>query len=78
MAGCAFAGILMFGTLALTHAPMAEIGLPIVCGLVSGYGVLQYACTRNAYPEAMTGRRYRPSAAGGVPSSRATSFARRP
>lgn len=56
MAGCALAGMLMFGTMAWTHSAAADIGLPIAFGLLSGAGVLQYAYTRNAYPEAMTGR----------------------
>ncbi|WP_426391253.1 MFS transporter [Variovorax sp. R-27] len=56
MMGCAFAGTLMFGAMALTHSRIVDIGLPIVYGLLSGYSVLQYAYTKNAYPAAMTGR----------------------
>ncbi|HEX7866611.1 MAG TPA: MFS transporter [Variovorax sp.] len=56
MMGCAFAGALMFGSMALTHSRIVDIGLPIIYGLLSGYSVLQYAYTKNAYPAAMTGR----------------------
>ncbi|MBT2336291.1 MFS transporter [Variovorax paradoxus] len=56
MMGCACAGALMFAAMALTHSRTVDIGLPIVYGLLSGYSVLQYAYTRNAYPAAMTGR----------------------
>ncbi|WP_418118905.1 MFS transporter [Variovorax sp. 350MFTsu5.1] len=56
MMGCALAGSLMFGAMALTHSRAIDIGLPIVYGLLSGYSVLQYAYTKNAYPAAMTGR----------------------
>jgi MFS family permease len=56
MMGCASAGALMFGAMALTHSRAVDIGLPIVYGLLSGYGVLQYAYTKSAYPAAMTGR----------------------
>jgi len=56
MMGCAFAGALMFAAMALTHSRAADIGLPIVYGLLSGYSVLQYAYVKNAYPAAMTGR----------------------
>lgn len=56
MMGCATAGALMFAAMALTHSRAVDIGLPIVYGLLSGYSVLQYAYTKNAYPAAMTGR----------------------
>lgn len=56
MMGCALAGALMFAAMALTHSSAVDIGLPIVYGLLSGYSVLQYAYTKNAYPAAMTGR----------------------
>jgi MFS family permease len=56
MMGCASAGALMFGVMALTHSRAIDIGLPIIYGLLSGYSVLQYAYTKNAYPAAMTGR----------------------
>ncbi|HEY2254087.1 MAG TPA: MFS transporter, partial [Variovorax sp.] len=56
MMGCALAGALMFGAMALTRSRMVDIGLPIVYGLLSGYNVLQYAYTKNAYPAEMTGR----------------------
>ncbi|RQO50438.1 MFS transporter [Variovorax sp. KBW07] len=56
MMGCASAGALMFGLMALTHSRAIDIGLPILYGLLSGYSVLQYAYTKNAYPAAMTGR----------------------
>jgi MFS family permease len=56
MMGCASAGALMFGAMALTHSRAIDIGLPIIYGLLSGYSVLQYAYTKNAYPAAMTGR----------------------
>jgi MFS family permease len=56
MMGCAAAGALMFGAMAFTHSRAIDIGLPIVYGLISGYSVLQYAYTKNAYPAAMTGR----------------------
>ncbi|MDP9994197.1 MFS family permease [Variovorax boronicumulans] len=56
MIGCATAGALMFAAMAFTHSRAIDIGLPIVYGLLSGYSVLQYAYTKNAYPAAMTGR----------------------
>ena len=56
MMGCSFAGALMFGAMALTQSRAVDIGLPVFYGLLSGYSVLQYAYTRNAYPAAMTGR----------------------
>jgi len=56
MMACAATGALMFGAMALTHSRAVDIGLPIVYGLLSGYGVLQYAYARSAYPAAMTGR----------------------
>jgi predicted MFS family arabinose efflux permease len=56
MTGCATAGALMFAAMAFTHSRAIDIGLPIVYGLLSGYSVLQYAYTKNAYPAAMTGR----------------------
>ena len=56
MMGCASVGALMFGAMALTHSRAVDIGLPILYGLLSGYSVLQYAYTKNAYPAAMTGR----------------------
>jgi MFS family permease len=56
MMGCALAGALMFAAMAFTNSSAIDIGLPIVYGLLSGYSVLQYAYTKNAYPAAMTGR----------------------
>lgn len=56
MMGCALAGALMFAAMAFTNSRAVDIGLPIVYGLLSGYSVLQYAYTKNAYPAAMTGR----------------------
>jgi len=56
MMGCAVAGALMFGAMALTHSAVVDIGLPVIYGLLSGYSVLQYAYTKNAYPAEMTGR----------------------
>jgi len=56
MMACASIGALMFGAMALTHSRAVDIGLPILYGLLSGYGVLQYAYARSAYPAAMTGR----------------------
>ena len=56
MAGCALAGALMFAAMALTNSRAVDIGLPIIYGLLSGYSVLQYAYTKNAYPADMTGR----------------------
>lgn len=56
MMGCALAGALMFAAMAFTQSSAIDIGLPIVYGLLSGYSVLQYAYTKNAYPAAMTGR----------------------
>lgn len=56
MMGCAFAGALMFAAMAFTNSSAVDIGLPIAYGLLSGYSVLQYAYTKNAYPAEMTGR----------------------
>ena len=56
MMGCAVAGALMFGAMALTHSAVVDVGLPVIYGLLSGYSVLQYAYTKNAYPAEMTGR----------------------
>ncbi|WP_341891904.1 MFS transporter [Variovorax sp. YR752] len=56
MMRCAFAGAAMFAAMALTQSRAIDIGLPIVYGLLSGYSVLLYAYTKNAYPAAVTGR----------------------
>jgi len=56
MMRCAFAGAAMFAAMALTQSRAIDIGLPIVYGMLSGYSVLLYAYTKNAYPAAVTGR----------------------
>jgi len=49
MAGC-------FALLALLQRADAALALIVLMGLLSGYGVLQYADVRASYPAAMTGR----------------------
>ncbi|WP_159278753.1 MFS transporter [Variovorax boronicumulans] len=56
MMRCAFVGVAMFAAMALTQSRAIDIGLPIVYGMLSGYSVLLYAYTKNAYPAAVTGR----------------------
>lgn len=46
----------LFGLLAAGLGPVADVGLSLAIGLVSGYMVMQYADVRAAYPAAMTGR----------------------
>lgn len=54
--GCALLTALMFFGMAL-HPPAAiDVALALVISLLSGFGTLQYADVRSAYPARMTGR----------------------
>ena len=54
--GFAVLAALMVGTMGLVHVAWADVALAIAYGLLSGYGVLQYADVRASYPPALTGR----------------------
>lgn len=47
---------LLFLLLAFLHHAAANIALILLMGLVSGYGILQYADVRSSYPPELTGR----------------------
>lgn len=49
------AATLLMG-MALTHSLWLDVALPIVYGLLSGYGLLQYGYVHGAYPAAARGR----------------------
>jgi len=53
---CSLVVAMLFVVLALHPGAVAAVLLCIAMGLFSGYGVLQYANVRGAYPSAMTGR----------------------
>ncbi len=46
----------LFAATALVHHAGTNVALMILMGLLSGYGVLQYADVRSSYPPALTGR----------------------
>lgn len=46
----------LFLVVAFTHQAVATVVLILAMGLLSGYGVLQYADVRSSYPAEMTGR----------------------
>ena len=50
--GCAA----LFGVMAFAHSAPLEIAAALLIGVLSGYGTLQYADVRAAYPTHMTGR----------------------
>jgi predicted MFS family arabinose efflux permease len=54
--GCALATALMFVCMALRPAAWVEVALALGISLLSGFGTLQYADVRSAYPARMTGR----------------------
>ena len=54
--GCALATALMFVLMALQPGAAIEVGLALAISLLSGFGTLQYADVRSAYPARMTGR----------------------
>lgn len=56
LVGFTFALAALFGLMAVTQIAWLDVGVAIVIGLVSGYGVLQYADVKAAYPADMTGR----------------------
>jgi MFS family permease len=46
----------LFATLAFVQNASATVAVMIMTGVLSGYGVLQYADVRSSYPPALTGR----------------------
>ena len=46
----------LFATLAFAQNASTTVALMIMTGVLSGYGVLQYADVRSSYPSALTGR----------------------
>ncbi len=54
--GCTALSALSFALLAPALNPGFDIAVSIVYAVLSGYGVLQYADVRDAYPASMTGR----------------------
>jgi predicted MFS family arabinose efflux permease len=54
--GCTLLTAALFAVLALAHSAPVEVAAMLLVGLLSGYGVLQYADVRAAYPAALTGR----------------------
>jgi predicted MFS family arabinose efflux permease len=54
--GCALVTALMFFGMALHPGAAVDVGLALVISLLSGFGTLQYADVRSAYPARMTGR----------------------
>jgi predicted MFS family arabinose efflux permease len=53
---CALASALAFFAIALRPGPALTVALALVVSLLSGFGTLQYADVRTAYPARMTGR----------------------
>ena len=53
---CALATAACFVLIALHPGISADVGLALAVGLISGFGTLQYADVRAAYPPHMTGR----------------------
>ncbi len=56
VAGVSLAMAGLFVLLALLQGPAAALAVIVLMGLLSGYGVLQYADVRASYPSEMTGR----------------------
>lgn len=54
--GCALATALLFFAMALHPSAALDVALALAISLLSGFGVLQYADVRSAYPARMTGR----------------------
>jgi predicted MFS family arabinose efflux permease len=54
--GCALATALLFFGMALRLGAAMDVVLALVISLLSGFGTLQYADVRSAYPARMTGR----------------------
>jgi predicted MFS family arabinose efflux permease len=54
--GCALATALLFFLMALRLGAAMDVVLALVISLLSGFGTLQYADVRSAYPARMTGR----------------------
>jgi MFS family permease len=54
--GCALLTALLFFGIALRPGAPAEVALALAISLLSGFGTLQYADVRSAYPARMTGR----------------------
>ena len=54
--GCALATAACFVLMALHPPTWADLALALVISLLSGFGTLQYADVRSAYPAQMTGR----------------------
>jgi flagellar biosynthesis protein FliR len=53
---CALANAACFAVMAFSPGAAVEVGLALAVGLMSGFGSLQYADVRSAYPSHMTGR----------------------
>lgn len=53
---CALTNAACFAVMAFSPGAAAEVGLALLVGLLSGFGSLQYADVRSAYPPHMTGR----------------------
>ncbi|MBL0394666.1 MFS transporter [Ramlibacter monticola] len=53
---CALLTALLFFGIALRPGAPAEVALALVISMLSGFGTLQYADVRSAYPSRMTGR----------------------
>ena len=54
--GCALLSALLFFGIALRPGAAIEVALALVISMLSGFGTLQYADVRSAYPTRMTGR----------------------
>lgn len=54
--GCALATALLFFGMALHPSAAMDVALALAISLLSGFGTLQYADVRSAYPARMTGR----------------------
>lgn len=53
---CALTNAACFAVMAFSPGAAVEVGLAMLVGLLSGFGSLQYADVRSAYPPHMTGR----------------------
>ena len=53
---CALCNAACFAVMAFSPGAAAEVALALLVGLLSGFGSLQYADVRSAYPPHMTGR----------------------
>jgi len=53
---CAMLSVACFAVMAINSQARVDVALALVVGLLSGFGSLQYADVRSAYPAHMTGR----------------------